>query len=94
MEMSKVKQCEITECAYNMDNCCHAMAITIGNSGTPKCDTFCQSTIQGGEASCCAGVGACKTSACTFNSHLECSSPDVMVGYNGQEADCLTFRPK
>ena len=41
MEMSMVMKCEVNDCAYNMDNCCHAIAITIGDSMHPRCDTFC-----------------------------------------------------
>ena len=90
MEMSKVMKCEVSDCAYNMDNCCHAKAITIGNSMHPKCDTFCHSSVKGGGANCTAGVGACKTSSCTFNNNLECSAPGISVGYKEQEPDCLT----
>jgi hypothetical protein len=32
--------------------------------------------------------------ACTYNDGLECNAPDISVGYKGQEADCLTFRPR
>lgn len=44
MEMSMVMKCEVDACAYNMDTCCHTMAITIGDSMHPGCDTFCLST--------------------------------------------------
>ncbi len=92
MEMSKVMKCEVSDCAYNMDDCCHAMAITIGDSMNPRCDTFCQSSIKGGDASCMAGVGACKVSSCTYNDNLECGAPGISVGYKGQDPDCLTFQ--
>ena len=91
MEMSKVIKCEISDCAYNVDDCCHTMAITVGDSMNPKCDTFCQSSIKGGDVGCMAGVGACKVSACINNSNLECCSPGISVGYKNQEVDCLTF---
>ena len=92
MEMSKVMECEISECAYNMDNRCHTLAITIGDSMSPQCDTFCQSSAKGGNASCNAGVGACKVSGCINNFNLECSASGVTIGYKDQEADCLTFQ--
>ncbi|MBW8039954.1 MAG: DUF1540 domain-containing protein [Planctomycetes bacterium] len=91
MEMSKVMKCEVDDCAYNMDSCCHTIAITIGDSALPRCDTFCQSTIKGGDAGSMAGVGACKVSACMYNTNLECQSPEVDVGYNENEPNCLTF---
>ena len=92
MEMSKVMKCEIRDCAYNMANSCHTMAITIGNSSSPKCDTFCKSSMKGGDTSCLAGVGACKTSSCRYNNNLECGAQGISIGYKGQEADCLTFQ--
>ena len=94
MEMSKVSKCDVTDCAYNMNDACHAMAITIGDTVTPRCDTFCQSTIAGGDAGCFASVGACKVFGCTYNRHLECQAPEICVGYKGTEPDCLTFQEK
>jgi hypothetical protein len=91
---ARVEKCEISQCAYNSDNQCHAMAITIGGDAShPQCDTFCSATEKGGEKTKIARVGACKVSACTFNKNLECNSPDIMVGYNRGEIDCLTFLP-
>ena len=92
MEMSMVMKCEVDDCAYNMDNCCHTTAITIGDSMHPGCDTFCLSTIKGGDISKMAGVGACKVSACKYNTRLECQAQGISVGYYGQDPDCLTFK--
>ena len=50
MEMPKVRKCEVADCAYNMDSTCHAMAITVGDGMRPRCDTFCQSVMKGGDA--------------------------------------------
>ena len=94
MEMSKVMKCEVDECAYNMDNCCHTMAITVGDSMNPRCDTFCQSAMVGGDAGCTAGVGSCKTSCCRYNNNLECGASGISVGYKGHDPDCLTFQAK
>ena len=92
MEMSKVMKCEVSDCAYNMDNCCHAMAITIGDSTNPRCDTFCKSSMKCGDTSC-LGVGACKVSSCTYNNNLECCcAQGISIGYKEQEPDCLTFQ--
>ena len=92
MEMSKVMECNVNDCAYNNDDCCCTMAITIGDEINPKCDTFCRSIMRGGDTSCAAGVGACKVSACTYNNSLECSALGVSIGYKDQEPDCLTFQ--
>jgi hypothetical protein len=94
MEMSVVMKCEVNDCAYNMDNCCHTMAITIGDSVHPRCDTFCQATMKGGDTAHMAGVGACKVSACKYNTGLQCRTSGISVGYYEQEPDCLTFELK
>ena len=94
MEMSKVSKCEVNDCAYNMENCCHAMAITIGDGMHPRCDTFCESMMKAGDAGCVAGVGACKVSSCMYNTDLECQAMEISVGYKEQEPDCLTFQSR
>jgi len=94
MEMAKVIKCEVADCVYNMDNCCRTMAVTIGDGNNPMCDTFCHSTIKGGDSASLAGVGACKVSACKYNQKFECQSPGISVGYCEQEPDCLTFESK
>jgi len=91
MLMPKVSSCEISQCAYNMDNQCHAMAITVGDGAHPACDTFCPSVSKGGAMDMTAGVGACKVAGCVHNVSLECQADCICVGYKGAEADCLTF---
>lgn len=92
--MPKVKKCEVNDCAYNEDKCCHAIAITIGDSENPICDTFCKSSMKGGEIELVAGVGACKVSSCKYNNNLECGAPSISVGYKKREPDCLTFHSR
>jgi len=94
MEMSEVTKCFVEDCAYNTDNCCHTIAITVGDGSNPQCDTFCQSSIPGGKAGCVAGIGACKVSVCKFNANLECTASGVSIGYKDNEPDCLSFQPK
>lgn len=94
MDMSKVSHCDISECSYNSSGMCHALAITIGDSDTPNCDTFCSSQAKGGDMNATAGVGACKTSTCMHNVSLECQASNIRVGYKGGEVDCLTFKPQ
>ncbi|MHC5097376.1 MAG: DUF1540 domain-containing protein, partial [Planctomycetota bacterium] len=53
-----VKECGAIGCSYNADNMCHALAITIGDTVHPTCDTMCQSPIKGGDGEVTAGVGA------------------------------------
>ena len=92
MEMSRVTKCKVDDCAYNMNNCCHTIAITIGNSMSPICDTFCQSVMKGGEVSYIAGVGSCKSFSCVYNNNFECGATGISIGYKEQESDCFTFQ--
>ncbi len=94
MEMSKVSECEVTECAYNMDEMCHAMAITIGDTVHPMCDTACMAINEELDTSFSAGVGACKTNGCIYNQGFECVASEISVGYNSDEVDCMTFRQR
>ena len=93
MEMPKVSGCSVTDCAYNTDKACHALAITIGEDpNDPTCDTFFNSSAHGGVKETIAGVGACKTSNCEYNKDLECSASAIEVGMKGDQVDCLTFK--
>ena len=94
MEMPRVSKCEVTDCAYNVDKLCHAIAITIGDTVHPMCDTFCKSMTKGGDVSCIASVGACKVSMCSYNTDLECQASEISVGYKGSEPDCLAFHAR
>lgn len=95
IEMPKVINCTVTNCAYNTTQICHAMAITIGDISTrPKCDTFFQTTIHGGSKDATAGVGACKISDCGYNQELECSAQNIKVGMQSGSAECLTFKKR
>lgn len=95
MKMSPVKECDATDCAYNKNKICHALAITVGGpTGIPYCDTYCSSDEMGGDADASAGVGACKVSACEYNEHLECSAQNIQVGFQQDKVSCLTFEKK
>lgn len=89
-KMPSVTACTIGDCAYNIGNACHALAITIGEGKHPLCDTFFNSLMRGG-ANETAGVGACKVTACRHNREFECSAPDIRVGGANYHGSCLTF---
>ena len=91
MKMVQVKECSVSECAYNEGNMCHTMAVTIGDRDNPMCDTFCDSQSKGGERDVIAGVGACKVSSCEYNEGLECRASSISVGRQSDEVDCLTY---
>lgn len=93
MKMPKVKDCTVSDCAYNNNKGCHALAITIGEEpDKPICDTFFQASKHGGDKSATAGVGACKTADCSYNQDYECTASDIQVGMTSGEPDCLTFQ--
>jgi len=93
MEMPKILQCDATECAYNRNQECHAMAITVGDGANPRCDTFWQASTKGGVLNIIGGVGACRATACRYNQSLGCSASGINVGHDaGGEVDCLTFQ--
>jgi hypothetical protein len=89
-EMNIINNCEVTECAYNVDTTCNARAITVGDGDTPHCDTFYNhgNHVHGHNE---AGVGACKVSKCKYNKDLECTADSIKVGHKGPGAECLTF---
>ncbi len=92
MKMAKVKDCNAGECAYNMKNRCNAIAITVGGSSGPVCDTSMLATKKGGVSNMKAGVGACKVENCQFNKFLECAAKDIQVKMHTDHAECNTFK--
>lgn len=94
ISMPKISKCDVTDCSYNTDRKCHTLAITIGDSSCPMCDTFLQAEDKGGDIEVLGGVGACKSSECTFNSAFECSAGSISVGEHSDHADCLTYKPR
>lgn len=93
MKMPMIIDCNMTECAYNTQKRCHAMAITVGGP-EPLCDTFLKRGQKGGVPDMTGGVGACKVTSCSFNQSLECSADAIRVGVHGDHAECDTFAPR
>jgi hypothetical protein len=93
IEMPKVAECDVSDCAYNIQNACHARAITVGDGANAMCDTFFKSSSHT-KGNFSAGVGACKVSACSFNSDFECQADDIAVSVEGGQAMCMTCSPK
>jgi hypothetical protein len=92
-KMPRIIDCQVTDCAYNSDKMCHAMAITVGDA-SPFCDTFLKKEQKGGALDVIGGVGACKVERCKFNDSLECSADGIHVGRHADSAQCDTFSPR
>jgi hypothetical protein len=91
IEMPLVSACSVAECAYNTSNCCHARAITVGDSVHPGCDTFLDSAMHSKAEQRKAGVGACKATACRHNDDYECVAENISVGHASTSVCCLTY---
>jgi hypothetical protein len=90
-EMSAVRTCSATRCAYNVNQNCHAKAVTIGDLNNPGCDTFFDASGHTKDTRRIAGVGACKVAGCKFNDDFECTADTITVGLSGPKVNCLTF---
>lgn len=93
IEMPYVDECSVTECAYNVNNDCHAKAITVGNGVHPACDTFFDGGGHTRATQRIAGIGACKVSHCTYNEDLECMADHIQVA-KSPDVRCMTFQPR
>lgn len=92
MVMPLVRDCKVSECSYNLDNVCHALAITVGGEVDPRCDTFYKTDHKGGVIDSKGRVGACKQESCRFNQDLECAaSSGISITTQEGYADCVTF---
>lgn len=90
ISMPFVSECKVSECAYNVNNSCHAKAITIGDGVHPGCDTFFGTARHTRDAARTAGIGACKVIGCKFNDDYECMADHISVGRVGDSVECLT----
>lgn len=93
MKMPRIIDCSMMDCAYNTDNMCHAIAITVG-SATPMCDTYMQRKEKGGAMDMTGSVGACRLENCTFNESLECTADGIRVGMHTDHPECETFNAR
>lgn len=93
MMMPQVKNCTVGECYYNLDEICHANAITIG-SDHQMCDTFIADVDRHGMPADIGRVGACHQSDCKFNAELSCGAGSINVDYHQDHGDCVTFEAR
>ena len=91
MKPAKIQSCDAKECAYNIENKCHALAITVGGDADHLCDTFCPASQKGGDSHAVGMVGACKVTNCTHNKNFECAASQIFIGHWGRSVDCLSY---
>ena len=92
MKMVRVRSCDAEECAYNIKNKCHTIAITVGGGLSPLCDTSIIGIKKGGLPNITAGVGACKVESCQFNESFECIASGIRVKVFTLLPECATFK--
>jgi Domain of Unknown Function (DUF1540) len=90
IDMPEVIECEVDECAYNVDFNCHARAITVGNMQKHLCDTMIAS-VRHTHREAVAGVGACRSFNCIHNEDFECQAEGINVTRSGGMVQCGTF---
>lgn len=95
LEMPRVTGCAVRDCAYNVDQDCHARAITVGDGAVlAMCDTYLSAHDHTGTPQV-AGVGACKSTTCKHNQDFECqAAPGIEVGLTSGHPVCTTFDPQ
>ncbi|HXX59549.1 MAG TPA: DUF1540 domain-containing protein [Dehalococcoidales bacterium] len=90
MNMTKVSECLMTDCAFNKAQRCHTWGINIGPH--TECHTYVHASTRGGFTEVHGGVGACLSTNCKFNDKMECTAKDIMVNVDEEKhSDCKTF---
>ncbi len=93
MVATKVNACSVATCAYNANDTCHALAITVGEPSPTNCATFTprQGNQSAGSRMTVANVGACKAASCKHNKMLECTKAEINIGMTGSSVTCLSY---
>ncbi|MDX1763698.1 MAG: DUF1540 domain-containing protein [bacterium] len=73
-QMPMIVSCTGSDCSYNKDMICNAMAVTIGEEGEAICDTYYHGSRRIAYPETVSFVGACKMESCRFNRYLECTA--------------------
>jgi len=89
-KISKIIDCDATNCVYNKGKECHTFAINVGDD-LPVCDTFMRSNDKGGWDDVHGGVGSCKVKTCSHNSSFECTCEGIHMHVVGNHVDCTSY---
>lgn len=90
-EQGPVLTCQKTDCSYNMDECCYAGGIQVGDNH-PQCDTYTRQQVQATQEM--AVVSQCMVDQCHFNNAQTCHAAGITVAEHTGHADCYTMRPQ
>lgn len=85
-----IRECAVSDCAYNEDERCRAKAINVGGP-SPCCDTYTKSRQMGGAKDNKAIVGACRVQDCRHNKSLQCNATAIHVSGGACKASCMTY---
>lgn len=91
MTATIVNTCAATECAYNSERKCRALAITVGEPSAATCATYTPREVKGGTQMTVANVGACKASDCKHNRDLVCTAASVTIGIRDGKVSCESY---
>jgi hypothetical protein len=92
MFMARIAECDMSNCVYNKENCCHTIGITVGPHA--ECNTYSHASARGGFLDVIGGIGACLAEGCKFNEMLECKAPNIDITVHDRHPDCKTFRAR
>ena len=92
MDMTQILKCNMSTCAYNVNDICHTPGINVGPHA--ECNTYTHGSSKGGFLESNGGIGACVASECKFNEQLECKASSINVSSHDMHADCETFQAR
>jgi len=91
---TKVNACNVSDCVYNSNSSCHALAITIDDPTPATCSTYkkAENGESGGAEAQIANIGACKAAGCMHNENLMCTAGEVTIGVKDGKVSCLSYQ--
>lgn len=86
-----ITTCAATACAFNKDQGCTALAVTVGGAATAACTTFAELDVRAGLGDAQGQVGACHRVDCVHNAELLCGATGIEVA---DTAACVTYQAR
>ena len=91
--MPLVSMCDVEECAFNRNQTCHALVITIDDERTrcAVCGIYVKTNRKAEVMDATGRVGVCNAQGCIYNSGFECTAYYISIGLHEGHADCKKF---